>query len=63
MAVARRPPGADPPPEDFGARFSQKREWLMWPPAWKFSSGSREERVAREGVEVYWLVKLLGELT
>lgn len=33
MAVANWPVGGSPPPEDLGARFSQKREWLIWPPS------------------------------
>ncbi len=34
------PWGSPPPPLPWGARFSQKREWLTWPPPWKLSRGA-----------------------
>lgn len=32
MDLAREPEGGSPPPWALGARFSQKRVWLVWPP-------------------------------
>jgi hypothetical protein len=43
------PEGGSPPPALLGARFSQKRVWLRWPPPWKLTAGFRAIKSAGGG--------------